>query len=77
MEFFGGDRDKKTLEFWRSALEKDLEFAWDSGLVADQEAQDLFEALRSEVDSRDQFHAEVPEEGVSYRVYVDGRMLSH
>ncbi len=77
MEFFGGDRDQATLVYWRSALEKDITFAWDKGLVVDPDAEDLFEALRSEVDSRDQAEAAVPEDSTEFRVYVDGRMLSH
>jgi len=74
MEFFAGDKEQAALDFWRKALEKDLFFNWDTTLVADREAQALFEALRSEVDSRTLLTIEAPtDEGL--RLYLDGQAV--
>jgi len=73
MEFFAGDKDEAALTWWRKALEKDLYYSWDSGLVADQQAQALFEALRSEVDSRSLITVSPPD-GVT--AWVDGAQVS-
>ncbi len=73
MEFFGGDKDEAALNFWRMALEKDLYYSWDTGLVADQQAQALFEALRSEVDSRSLIPVK-PMDGVT--AWVDGHEVN-
>ncbi len=70
MEFFAGDRNEAALSFWRKALEKDLFYSWDTGLVADREAQALFEAIRSEVDSRNL--VDIPKQASDIQAYVDG-----
>lgn len=46
--YSGGDRDAALAEWWR-ALEKVDALAWDVGLVADPDAQALFEELRQDV----------------------------
>ncbi|MCB9792789.1 MAG: hypothetical protein H6741_08660 [Alphaproteobacteria bacterium] len=74
LEYYDGDRDKKTLDHWRLALLADQNYAFDKSLVADQEPQDLFEALRMEIRARPHSEAGVAE-GSDVRVFVDGRLL--
>lgn len=76
LEYYDGDRDKKTLELWRLALLADLEYAFDTTLVADQEPQDLFEALRLEVGARTHVEPGVREDRPNVKVFVDGRLLN-
>lgn len=75
LEYYVGDRNQKTLDYWRLALVADPNYAFDTSLVAAQEPQDLFEALRQEISQRDHFEAGIPEENATLRVYVDGRVL--
>jgi hypothetical protein len=73
LEFFDGDAEGATLDFWRQALSHDAGFAWEGDLVGDPGARDLFEALRSEVKARPQSASGVPEEEIDgFLVYVDG-----
>jgi hypothetical protein len=76
LEYYDGDRDQKTLELWRLALLADLEYAFDTTLVADQEPQDLFEALRLEVGARTHVEPGVREDRPNVKVFVDGRLLN-
>lgn len=76
LEYYDGDRDQKTLELWRLALLADLEYSFDTTLVADQEPQDLFEALRLEVGARTHVEPGVRDDRPNVKVFVDGRLLN-
>lgn len=75
LEYYNGDRDQKTLDYWRLALLSDPIYSFDTSLVADQEPQDVFEALRSEGRSRRHVEPGIREEIEDVRVFVDGRLL--
>ncbi|MCB9760844.1 MAG: hypothetical protein H6739_13485 [Alphaproteobacteria bacterium] len=75
LEYYDGDRDQKTLEHWRLALLADKNYAFDTSLVAAQEPQDLFEALRIEINSRPHVEPGVDEARSDVRVFVDGNLL--
>ena len=62
MEYYAGDREKQTLDYWRDALVLDLGFEWDTSLVAEREPQYLFEAIRSEVESREVMASGIPDD---------------
>lgn len=75
LEYYDGDRNKRTLDHWRLTLVADITFTFDTSLVADQEPRDLFEALRTEVRSRPHYEPGLREDREEVRVFVDGRML--
>lgn len=75
LEYYVGDRNQKTLDYWRLALVADPDYSFDTSLVAAQEPQDLFEALRQEISQRDHFEAGIREDVTDVRVFVDGRVV--
>ena len=76
LEYYDGDRNKRTLDLWRLALLADIDYPFDTSLVADQEPQDLFGALRLEVSSRPHYDGGVDEAKSSTKVFVDGVLLN-
>ncbi len=80
--FYDGDSDDEALGYWRKALIINPSFTWDAGLVADQDARDIFEALRSEIRQREQVPSGVPEPDLGgspeldgLKVFIDGRLM--
>jgi len=75
IEYYDGDPDDGAMGFWRKSLILNPGFAWDTSLVAEQDARDIFEALRSEIRQRSQAPTGVPEEEIpDFRVYIDGNL---
>lgn len=83
VEFYDGDQDDGALGYWRKALIINPGFVWDASLVADQDARDIFEALRSEIRHREQVPSGVPEatlggfpvELEGLKVFIDGKPM--
>ncbi len=82
VEFYDGDSDDAALGYWRKALIINPSFTWDAGLVADQDARDIFEALRSEIRQREQVPSGVPEPALGgspeldgLKVFIDGKLM--
>ena len=61
-----------AMTHWRTALLIHNEHQWDESIAKDDEAQDLFEALRAEVRDRTQVDAQVPALLGLAEIYVDG-----
>jgi len=70
--FLSGTGSEDAMPMWRQALIVDNAFEWDTGLSADDPAQDLFAALRSEVRDRPPVDPKVPEATGAARVFVSG-----
>jgi len=75
IEYYDGDPDEGAMGFWRKSLILSPGFAWDTSLVAEQDARDIFEALRSEIRQRNQVTTGVSSDEIEdFRVYIDGNL---
>ncbi len=72
--YMNGDQESAMNE-WRTALMIDNSLKWDEGIAKDQQAQDLFEALRKEVRDRPTVDAGVPPLLGLAKLYVDGERV--
>lgn len=72
--YMNGDQDAAMNE-WRTALMIDNSLQWDEGIAKDQQAQDLFEALRKEVRDRQTEDAGVPPMLGLAKLYIDGERV--
>jgi hypothetical protein len=73
VEFYDGDTQDEAMSHWRKALIHSSSFGWDASLIADQDARDIFEALRNEIRQRNQLPSGVPEQEIEgFRVFIDG-----
>ncbi len=69
------DSKGRDMEAWRQALVFDLQLVWDEGALKNDEAQDLFEALRAEVRDRKKVDPAVPEATGAAKIFVDGQRV--
>ena len=60
------------LDHWRQALIINLGQEWDASLVPDEVAQDLYLALKSEIQNRRIVSLQIPEQYGQAKIYVDG-----
>jgi hypothetical protein len=72
--YMDGDRDGAMQE-WRVSLMIDNNLQWDEGIAKDAQAQDLFEALRKEVNDRYQVDALIPPKLGLAKLYIDGKRV--
>lgn len=66
------DQKGQDMDAWRHSLIVQNDFPWDEALVADGNAWNLFEALRSEVRDRPKVDPGVPEKTGEAKIFVDG-----
>jgi hypothetical protein len=67
-----GDTRGRSMDAWRMSLVVDPSFEWDEEVMRDDTAQNLYEALRSEVRDRKQIDARVPEKTGAAQIFIDG-----
>ena len=72
VEQLQGDKKGKAIDYWRAALVLDDQTPWEPEVLKADDPETLFEALRSEVRSRDKVDLGVPEAVGAAKLYVDG-----
>ncbi len=72
VEQLQGDKKGRAIEYWRQTLVLENSFPWDREVLPADDPETLFEALRSEVRSRDKVDVGAPEAVGAAKLYVDG-----
>ena len=75
VDHLNGDEKDDSLAQWRQSLIVDPELQWDSSLP-DDDAESLFEALRTEVGQRSEVDLFLPTDPGASIFYVDGRVAN-
>ena len=73
IEQLQGDKKGKAIDHWRQALVLDSGLPWEPAVLNEADPETLFEALRSEVKSRDKLNTGVPEKVGAALLFVDGQ----